>query len=96
MEKGIKETKEAIQGSLVIVKEIAHLLKDGAQIQDLVDGFVAINSDPVKKKAIEDALAGIQEVPAEVKDIDLAEGAELAILLIREIPELVEAFKKEA
>lgn len=92
--KGIKELKDLLLGILVITKVGANVLKDGAQLQDLVDGFSQLNGDPEKKKAIEDALAGIQEVPAEAKDIDLAEGVELLILIAEELPELIEAFKK--
>lgn len=92
--KGIKETKEALVGALAIVKVAAEVLKDGAQLSDLVDGFSKLNSDPEKKALIEQALAGIQELPAEIKDIDLKEGAELAGVLIKELPALIDAFKK--
>lgn len=94
MEKGIKETKELLVALLAITKVSAEVLKDGAQLSDLIDGFSKLNGDPVKKKAIEDALAGIQEVPAEIKDIDLGEGVDLVVLLAKELPGLIEAFKK--
>jgi len=94
MEKGIKETKELLAGVFTIVKVAGNILKDGAQLQDLIDGFVQLNGDPVKKKAIEDALAGIQEVPEEIKDADLGEYAELIVAVVQEVPVLIEAFKK--
>ena len=90
----IKETKELLKGVLSLVKVSAEVLKDGVQVQDLVDGYVKLSADPAKKAEIEAALAGISQVPAEIKDISLAEGLELAILLIQEMPELLKAFAK--
>jgi hypothetical protein len=94
--KGIQETKELLKGIIDLAKVSAEVLRDGAQASDLVAGFTAIQGDPVKKAEVAAALAGIQEVPAEIKDISMAEGIELAILLIQELPGLLSAFKKPA
>ncbi len=92
--KPIKETKELLQGLLALTCVCAEVLKDGVSVQDLVDGFVKINADAAKKASVEQALAGISEVPAEIKDISLAESLELAAVLIVELPKVLEAFKK--
>jgi ATP-dependent 26S proteasome regulatory subunit len=94
MEKGIKETKELLKGVIVLTKVSAELLKDGVQVQDLIDGYTKLNGDPVKKAALEAALKDIHEVPEEIKDIDLSESVELVVELAKELPELLKAFKK--
>lgn len=92
----MKETKELIKGVLDLVKVSAELLQDGAQIQDLVDGYLKLAGDPVKKAELEAALNNIQAVPEELKAISLADGIELLVLLAQELPGLLEAFKKKA
>jgi hypothetical protein len=47
----------------------------------------------VKKAAIEAALKNIQAIPAEVKDVTLSEGVEIAMHVVSEIPGIIEAFK---
>lgn len=96
MEHGVKETKELLTGVFAVVKVISVELKNGFQISDLIAGFNAIQNDPIKKAQLEVALKDIKEVPAEVKDVNLAEGIELAMHVISEVPSLIEAFKKEA
>ncbi len=94
--KGIKETKELLKGVFELAKVSSGVLKDGVQVQDLVDGYMKLASDPEKKAAIEAAMGGIQEVPAEVQDIKLAEALELGIFVFQELPALLEAFKPKA
>lgn len=96
MDHGVKETKELLTGLFTVTKVLAVELKNGFQISDLIASFNAIQNDPVKKAALEAALKNITEVPAEVKDVNLAEGIELAMHVITEVPSLIEAFKKEA
>jgi hypothetical protein len=94
--KGIKEVKELVKGLFELSKVSAAELVDGFQAQDIINGYVKISADPVKKAALEEALKGIQEIPAEMKDISFAEGLELAIFVMQEMPSLLEAFKKKA
>lgn len=93
-QKGIEETKEVLKAVLELVKVSAEVLRDGAQLQDVVDGYVKLAGDPVKKAKIEAALKNIQAVPAEVKDLQLAEVVDLVMVLAKELPDLLEAFKK--
>lgn len=92
----MKETKELLKGLLDVVKVSAELFKDGVQVQDLIDGYTKLNGDPVKKAELEAALANVSAVPAELKAISLADGLELVILLVQELPGLLEAFKPKA
>lgn len=96
MQHGVKETKELLSGLFALVKVLGIELKNGFQVSDLIAAFNAIQADPVKKAAIEAALKDIKEVPEEVKDVNLAEGIELAMHVISEVPALIEAFKKDA
>lgn len=93
MEKGIKETKEALKGinelSLCLIKSF----KDGVQTSDFMELFVKLQTDEDFKKALTDAADGIKEVPAEISDISMAEGVELAMVQIQYLPKLIEAFK---
>jgi len=93
MAHGIKETKELLTAVLVITKVIAKELQDGFNAQDLVDAFVAIQGDEVKKAAVEAALKDVVAVPAEVKDASLSEWIELVVHMLGELPSLLEAFK---
>jgi hypothetical protein len=92
----IKETKELVKGLVELMKVSAEIFKDGFQAQDIIDGYVKLSSDPVKKAALEAALKDIQAVPAEIKDINLAEGIELVVVIAQELPALLAAFKKDA
>lgn len=94
MEKGIKESKEAIIGLLVIGGVVAKELKDGFQVQDLIDVFSAINGDAERKAKVEAALAGVGEIPAEVKDLDWVEGIELLVGIAPEIRSLLESLSE--
>jgi hypothetical protein len=94
--KGVKEIKELVKGIFELSKISAVELMDGFQAQDLINGYVKVSADPVKKAALEEALKGIQEVPNEVKDLSFAEGLEIAIFVMQEMPALLEAFKKKA
>jgi hypothetical protein len=92
----VKETKELIKGILEVVKVSAEVFKDGFQAQDIVDGYMKLAADPVKKAALEAALANVGEVPEELKDVSLAEGVEILVVVAQELPALLEAFKKKA
>ena len=95
MAHGIKETKEVLTAVLLLTKVIAKELKDGFEVKDLLNAFAAIQTDDLKKAQVEAALKGIVAVPDEVKDATLSEYIELAVLLLAELPALMDSFKKE-
>jgi len=91
MSEGIKETKEAALGLICIGACLMKEIKDqGFQATDLVKAAESIMADPVKKQKIVDAYSGASKIGAEIKDISLTEGLELAMAIV---PEVISAFK---
>lgn len=83
MEKvGVKETQEFALGAIALGFYIAKLTKDGAQFQDLTAFLDKLKSDQVFAAKLEAAYQGIEHIPGEVKDIDLAEGLQLAMVVV--------------
>jgi hypothetical protein len=93
MSEGIKELKELLvavnEVSLVLVK----LLKDGIQLSDGMELVGKLVGDEEFKSKLAAAVEGITKLPAEIKDLDLQEGLELATVEIAFIPALVAALK---
>ena len=91
MEKaGIKETKEAVLGLVVLGAFVAERLKDGAGMDDL-SALVLKLLDADFKAKLEAAVTGMNKIGEEVSDISLSEAIELIGLL----PEILEVFKKK-
>lgn len=88
--KGVKELKEAIVGCFALGKVVAELAKDGIDFNDAVALAGKIAGDEVLKAKLVAAVQGIDQVPAEIKDLKFAEIIELAQVL----PEILDAFKK--
>lgn len=90
---GIKETGEALVGvnevALVLVKQ----LKDGLQVSDFEVVFQKVVNDVEFKAKLQAAYEGISLVPSEVKDLDLYEAGQLAMVQISYVPKLIEALK---
>lgn len=94
MAEGIKETKEAIVGLMALSAIIGKELKDGFQVDDLAKIVGVVLADPVKKEKLAVAVENIQKAAAELSDLQLGEGIELAIVVVQELPALLEALKK--
>lgn len=95
MAEGIKETKEGVVGAMILAGIIAKEMKNGFQFPaDLIAMFAAIQGDAEKKAKLDAAVDAINKVPAEVSDISMAEGIELATAVVQELPALIESFKK--
>jgi len=91
---GIKETIEA----QVAVNELALFLverfKDGFQaIEDGVAIFDKLKNDADFRDKLIAAYDNYGAIPAEVKDIDLLEGVELAKVQLDYVPKFVDQFK---
>lgn len=89
----IKETKEALVGANELTLVILELVKDGVQFSDAVSLVNKLSSDPVLKQKLDEALSGLKVVPEEIKDIDLNEGIELAMLQAQYVPKILEKLK---
>lgn len=91
---GVKETKEAMIGMVKLAALLASNFKDGVQAADFAVIIAKFESDPVLKQALMDAYNNIDQVPAEIKDIDLSEAFELGMTLLQVGPELIAAIRK--
>jgi hypothetical protein len=91
--KGVKETKEALVGFIKLAAMLATEFKDGVQATDIAPIVVKMQSEPLKS-ALLDAYNGIDEVPSELKDLSLVEALSLVPEMIDALSELVKAVKK--
>jgi hypothetical protein len=91
---GIKETKEVLDGLTDIGAFIIVKAKDGIQLQDGIDLVSKIISDPEFKSKMEAMVGNINLVPAEIKDLDIAEGVELIKESYDGYNQIMEALKK--
>lgn len=88
---GIKETKEAAIGIIALGGFIAKEIKAKKSIgQDMMDLFVAMQSDPEFRSKLEAAVNGLELVPSEIGNMSIQEGIELAGAIV---PEVIKALK---
>ena len=78
---GINELQEALVAGIALGVKLSKLAKDGI---DLSDG-AALLADAELKDLIIKAASGADKIPAEIKDLSLSEGLQLAAVLIPEI-----------
>lgn len=96
MEKqGVKEMKEALEGMMELALCLMDLLKDGAQMDDLMQLWGKVSVDGPFKEKLQKAVDGAGKIPEEMKDMDLQEGMELLMLLVPYVPKMVDVFKKK-
>lgn len=91
---GILETKEAIVGINELSIELVKVFKDGFQSTDVLELVAVLQSNQGLKDALQKAISGASKIPSEIKDINLSEGLELAVVQLSYLPKLQEAFKK--
>lgn len=89
---GIKESKEALVGVNELSMVLIELLKDGAQFSD-ASALIMKLQDPEIMGKLNAALSGLKQVPGEIKDLDLQEGIELAMLQASYVPKILEKLK---
>ena len=90
---GNKELVEALKGVLALSAVLAVALKDGVQVSDVAEVVAKLSSEPVKSK-LAAALEGIEKVPAEVKDLDVAESLQLIVEVYPDLKAVIDALKK--
>ena len=91
MKEGIKETKEMIEGLMELSLLMAEQFKDGIDATDFFAIMMKVQGDERYKKAFE----GMKEIPIEAKDIDMQEGMELAMMVMKYVPKFIDAMKKK-
>jgi hypothetical protein len=91
---GIQNTKELFIAMQELSLEIAKLLKDGAQVTDIITFWNDMIANEEMKAKLIAAVDGYKELPAEIKDIDINEAVELAAIAIAFIPKFVALIKQ--
>lgn len=92
---GIKESKEALHGILVLGAFIAKRAKDGLGADDAAALASALMGDEAFQGALKDAVDGIQSVPAELKDLSAEEAVELVVGAAGDVLAIIQALKSE-
>lgn len=77
----LKETKEAIAYGFLVAKVIKPELKDGFQPKDLVAVLEGLLK-PENIQKLQDALSGMEAIPAEAGGVGLFDGLDLAKFLL--------------
>lgn len=93
---GVKELKELLQGIGAFGAVMAEVLKDGAQVSDVAVVVGKLIADPVLMDKIKAAVNGASLVGTEAKDLNFAEGVELAQCLYEQVVLILNAAKKQA
>jgi hypothetical protein len=91
---GIEETKEVLVASNELGLVIAKHVKDGAQVTDIAAIAMELFGSDAFKAALVKAIENVKQVPAEVKDIDIGEGLELAKVQLSYVPKFLDVLKK--
>jgi hypothetical protein len=90
----VKETKEVLVAGMEVGVFVCKRLSDGAGVDDFLAVLDKLKNDAEFKAVLEKAWEGKEKIPAEAKDIDLAEAGELAITAVTYVPKFIDAFKK--
>lgn len=90
---GIKETKLLLESAMKVGLIFVPVLKDGVQITDVVQLYNQVQSHPELLSALGELQKHIGEIPAEIKDLSMAEGIELAVDAASFVPQILAALK---
>ena len=73
----VKETKQALVALVLLGKAVAAAAKDGLDLSDAVALGSKLVSDEKFREALVEGVKGLDQVPAELKDIAASEALEL-------------------
>jgi hypothetical protein len=90
----IKETEEALVAVNALSILLIKLFRDGIQFSDFTELYSKIMADDEFRGRMKEAYQGIQNVPAELRDLDLEETIKLTSLQLKFLPEIIDAIKK--
>lgn len=91
----VKETKEMVIGVNEVTLVLMGGFKDGVQFGDFPAFWAHYQNDAKFEAALKAAWDNYQAIPAEIKDIDVGEGLELAAVQLEYVPKMLDALKKE-
>ena len=92
--KNIKETKEMLEAANSLIVYLLAQFRDGVQFEDFLSLYQHLTVDPVFKQKMLSAYLGVNQIPAELKDLDVGEIVELTSLQLGYIPKILDALKK--
>lgn len=91
---GIKEVSEAVVGVNELGILVLKQFKDGVQFADFQAFYEHFAQNIEFKQRLEAAYNDFNKIPAEIKDLDISEGIQLAGIQLSYLPRIVEALKK--
>lgn len=86
---GVKETKEGLLAVVIVGAVVVKLAKDGVDLNDALALAQKFSSDAKFAEIVKAGIEGADKIPAEIKDLKLAELLEIAQIL----PQVLEAIK---
>lgn len=95
MSLGIKETKEGLIAANEIAVLIISRFKNGIQLEDFEAFYEKLTNDAVFKAQLQAGWDNYKAIPAEIKDVDVNEGVELAMVQLSYLTRLLGALKKQ-
>lgn len=93
MGKDVKEVKEVLVAVGDLAAVLVEVLKDGIQMSDALKLVDVLMKKPELIDELKAAVAGIAELPEELKDLSLDEGVELAKVASEVVKKIVAAAK---
>lgn len=85
-----RELEELVEGIMELALLLTERFKDGAQAEDVMAIFMALQSNPKFKAAIT-GLGGLKE---DVAGFDAARGVDVAVKVLSYVPKILELVKK--
>ncbi len=86
----VKESKELLVAVDKLVLIFIKTFGNGYQAEDLPALLISLTTEPAFMEAI-DGITGIKE---EIKDLDVGEGFDLAVTVLKAVPGWIEAAKR--
>ncbi len=83
-----KELEELVVGVMELALLLADKFKDGVQPADALDIFAVLKSDP----KFSDAVMGLSNIPAEVRDYSVKDGIDLGVKVLEYVPKFIDLF----
>lgn len=94
MSTGVKEIKDVLNVTELLVVFLIERLKDGVDMEDATAVFGKLALDAEFKKVMNEAYVGISSIGAELKDLNWMEGMDLTMHVLKAVPKFIAAAKK--
>lgn len=88
----MKETREAVEALLEMLRVVLPLIKDGVQLSDAAALAKALSNPQVVAK-IKEGIEGAGKIPEEFSTVNLNEVVEIVATVVKSIPSLIASLK---